>query len=115
LKGSELVTSSLQKNLILNVSLHESNRDDALTKSLMNVQKAVADWAVTSNDGAMVWNIAIEFRELWYDWGVALRRPSWRVPNLVVYALDVIANDSNDEAVRVCVDLAKGKILGYRE
>jgi len=93
----------------------ESNRDDAMTKLLIDVQNAAENWASSSNDGALVWSIANEFRELWYDWGRALSKPVWNVPNPVVYALEVVATNTNDYAVHLSVDLAKQAILNYRE
>jgi len=93
----------------------ESDRDNAMTHFLVDVQTAAKNWAMNSQDGASVWNIANEFRELWHDWGVALIRPAWCVPNFVVYALDIVATETADPAVRISVEFARQAILSYNE
>jgi hypothetical protein len=92
----------------------ESHRDNAMTSVLVDVQNAARNWASTSSDGALVWKIADEFRELWHDWGMALCLSEWQVPKLVIYALNEIA-DNTDDVVADYAGLAKKMILSYRE
>ena len=92
----------------------ESHRDNAMTNVLVDVQNAANNWASTSSDGGLVWKIADELRELWHDWDIALCRPEWQVPNLVMYALDEIAGNT-DAVVGACVDRARHAIFAYRE
>jgi hypothetical protein len=99
----------------MTTSPQESNRDNAMTRLLVDVQNTVGNWASSSSDGALVWSIANEFRELWHDWGLALGQPVWNVPNLVVHALEVVADNANDHAVRASVDVARQAIMDYRE
>jgi hypothetical protein len=92
----------------------ESHRDNAMTSVLVDVQNAARNWASTSSDGALVWKIADEFRELWHDWGMALCLPEWQVPKLVIYTLDDIAENTND-VVAGSVKRAKKTIFAYSE
>ena len=99
----------------MSVILKESIRDNEMTKTLVNVQDAAKNWAENSADGALVWHIANEFRELWHDWGLALMQPTWEVPRFVIFSLNKIASDTEDKVVRASVRCAKQAILAYRE
>jgi hypothetical protein len=99
----------------MSVSSLESKRDNAMTRYLVDVQNAAKKWAASSDNGALVWGIANEFKELWYDWGVALSHPTWSVPTLVMYALEVIESNTGDHDVCVAVSLAKQAVSKYHE
>lgn len=93
----------------------ESERDNAMSKSLVEVQVAAKKWAESSNKGALVWQVANEFHELWHEWGLALSEPAWAVPKLVIHTLDKIARCTKDDAVCGSIKLAKIEMSKYRE
>jgi len=99
----------------MHVISKESIRDNAMTRTLVDVQDAVKNWAENTADGALVWHIANEFRELWHDWGLALLQPIWQVPGFVISSLNKIASDTEDDVVRESVRCAKQAMLAYRE
>lgn len=91
----------------------ETQRDNAMSRSLVDVQIAAKSWAAGSADGALIWQIANEFHELWHEWGIALSQPDWVTPDLVFHRLEKIAKYTDDEDVGVCIKRAKKVMSKY--
>jgi gamma-glutamylcyclotransferase (GGCT)/AIG2-like uncharacterized protein YtfP len=82
----------------------------------LQVREAAEQWAKSSTDGGMVWEVGAELvPEIWHDWRLSLRADTWRVDRNLIQHLNEISQACNSEAVTAAVDAAKLALTSYSE